>query len=312
VRLHRAHHVPNGTLRILIGLGLTAASLAACASTNPQNTSSTDPPQTVPPTERARAALTRAVATTSSLTSSFEMTFTRPSASGVSSTPLAAHGAADFRAPTSTVILELPGGSSATEQMIFLPATVFIKPPSSSLPLQPGRPWIFANFVDIAKYNVNFPPYIVQTENVNPALAVSELTWGTTAVSSYGPDTFHGLSTTHYLATVDLRQALSRASGPAGSVFAATISSEIAALGGSVTSTPVSTHLDAWVDGAGRLTGVRFTPAGAGIGTLTLTLDRFGATVHAGKPPRAKVVDIAAMIPGGEREALNGGDSDGA
>jgi hypothetical protein len=310
--LRRTHHLLGRTFWILIGLGLTTASLAACGSTNPPSTLSTDPPHVAPPTARARAELTRAVSTTSSLTSSFEMTFTRSSAPGVSSTPLAAHGAGDFRSSSGTIVLELPGGSSETEQMIFLPGTVFIKPPASSLPLQPGRPWIFANFVDIAKYNVNFPPYIVQTESVNPALAISELTWGITAAASDGHETFHGLSTTHYLATVDLRQALSRASGPAGSVFAATISSEIAALGGSTASTPVSIHLDAWVDGSGRLTGVRFTPAGAGIGTLTLSLDRFGSAVHAGKPPRAKVVDIAAMIPGGEREALNGGDSDGA
>ena len=50
----------------------------------------------------------------------------------------------------------------------------------------------------------------------------------------------------------------------------------------------------------------------AGIGTLTLSLDRFGATVQATKPPRSTVVDLAAIIPGGEQEALNGGDTDGA
>ena len=76
--------------------------------------------------------------------------------------------------------------------MVFLPGTVFVKPPSSSLPLQPGRPWIFANFADIAKYEVNFPPYIVQTEYVNPALTLAELAWGTPRPPRYGTVTSTG------------------------------------------------------------------------------------------------------------------------
>jgi hypothetical protein len=190
--------------------------------------------------------------------------------------------------------------------MVFRPGTVFFKPPASSPPLQAGRPWIFANFADIAKYKVNFPPYIVQTESINPAFTVYEVKWGATSAASAGTTTFQGRPASEYTVTVDLRTALTHASGANGTVFGLTLESEIAA------STSPTVNVLVWVDAQGRLVGAQTVPVGAGIGTLTLSLTRFGTPVHADKPPRASVVDLAAMIPGGEREALNGGDSDGA
>ena len=249
---------------------------------------------------------------TAGLRSAYTMTFHHNTPTAGATTPVGAHGLADFTAPSGTITLALPGGASANEQMVFLPDTVFVKPPPSSPPLRSGRPWIFANFGDIAKYNVMFPPYIVQTEFVNPALALSELAWGTTRARAYGTTTFDGIASRRYRATVDLNRALAHASGPAAAVFAQAITSSITASGGNTFTTPVSLPVDVWVDRSGRLIGLRLTPPGAGIGSITLALHQFGAVVHTLKPPRAKVVDIAAMIPGGEQEALNGGDSDGA
>ena len=190
--------------------------------------------------------------------------------------------------------------------MVFRPGTVFFRPPSSSPPLQAGRPWIFANFADIAKYKVNFPPYIVQTESINPAFTVYQVLWGAMAAAAAGRTTFQGRPADEYSVTVDLGKALAHASGANGTVFGLTLASEIAA-----SSTPTVNVL-VWVDAHERLVGAQTVPVGAGIGTLTLSLGRFGSAVHADKPPRANVVDLAAMIPGGEREALNGGDADGA
>jgi hypothetical protein len=303
----RQHRAGMATVVTVVGLAL-----AACGSASSRPPSSTDPPTASPATASMGAVVVAAAAKTSTLRSAFTMAFSHSSPTTGASTPLGARGLVDFSAPSGTITLELPGGSSSQEQMVFLPGTVFVRPPSSSPPLQPGRPWIFANFADIAKYKVSFPPYIVQTECVNPALALSELAWGTTSAASDGTVEFNGVVTDHYRATVDLNQALAHASGPAAAVFAQTITSEIAASGGNTFTSPVSIRIETWVDGSGRLVGARLTPPGAGIGTVTLSLHRFGSTVHASKPPRAKVVDIAAMIPGGEQEALNGGDSDGA
>ncbi len=299
------------------GLGLCCLTVFTLAAA-PWGTASAAPTTTSAPLDSTPAgpppsqAVVAAAAKTLGLRAGFTMSFTHPTPTVGASTPRGAEGTADFTQPSGLVTLELPGGSSDHEEMVFLPGTVFVKPPPSSHPLKPGRPWIFANFADIAKYNVAFPPYIVQTEYVNPALVVSELDWGTSAAKRLGADTFHGARATHYRATVNLTQALAHANGPASAVFAQTITSEITGSGGNAFAAPVFIHIDAWVDASGRLIGDRVTPPGAGIGTVTVSLHQFGASVVASKPPRAKVVDIAAMIPGGEQEALNGGDSDGA
>ncbi len=300
-RLPRLRATTARVLALATLLALLTVTTAGRASAQPPTTTAAPGPLVV-----------AAASSTSTLRSAFTMAFHHSTPTVGSTTPVGAHGAVDFRAPSGTVTLELPGGASAVEHMVFLPGTVFVKPPSSSPPLQPGRPWIFANFADIAKYHVMFPPYIVQTESVNPALPLSELAWGTTRASFEGKTDLDGIPTRRYRATVDLNQALARATGPASAVFAQAITSEISASGGNTFTSSVSLPVSVWLDHTGRVVGLRWTPPGAGIGTITLLLDQFGAPVQATKPARAKVVDIAAMIPGGEQEALNGGDSDGA
>jgi hypothetical protein len=303
---------PSRSLWGVVVVGLAAIGLVACGSAGSSGPSASTPPVTSAPSPEALAAVTRAVTSTLTLTSSFDMTFSHTPSTAASVTPRDASGAVDFRSPSGTIRIDLPGASGGTERMVFLPGTVFIEPPASSPPLQAGKPWIFANFADIAKFKVNFPPYIVQTESVNPAFALYELAWGSTSAARAGRSTFSGQQTDAYLVTVNLDQALSHVTGAAGDVFAHALTSEIAASGGGTSTVPVNITVEAWVGASGRLAGIRVTPPGAGIGTLTLGLDRFGTVVHADKPLRTKVVDIAAMIPGGEQEALNGGDTDGA
>ncbi len=297
---------------VLTGILVGAIGLCGCGGTNYSTSAATVPPERLPPSPQAKAAVERAVASTLGLTSDFAMTFSKPSSNGTSATPRDATGAVDFQSPSGTIRIDLPGATGGTEKMVFLPGTVFIKPPPSSPSLQAGKPWIFANFADIAKYKVNFPPYIVQTESINPAFPLYELSWGLSKAASAGQSSFEGQQAESYLVTVNLNQALARATGPAGDVFSHALSSEISANGGNTVTPTASITMEVWIDGSARLVGARVAPPGAGIGTLTLSLQRFGATVHTDKPPRALVVDIAAMIPGGEQEALNGGDTDGA
>jgi len=293
--------------RVVSVLLVAGTLLAACGSPNALEQPTSSPLVTAPSSPQALASVVQAANRTVGLTSGFDMTFQHASDSA-QQLPLDAHGEVDFRGPSATIRIDLPRSSGGTESMVFRPGTVFFKPPASSPPLQAGRPWIFANFADIAKYRVNFPPYIVQTESINPALTVYEVEWGATSAASAGRATFQGHPTKAYAVTVDLKKALAHASGANGTVFGLTLASEIAASG-----TPSATvNVTVWVDAEGRLVGAQTVPVGAGIGTLTLSLSRFGLRVHADKPARTTVVDLAAMIPGGEREALNGGDADGA
>jgi hypothetical protein len=298
---------------LLAVLVAALGALAGCGSTSPAGPSSAAVPSaSSPASPQALAAVSRAVAATSSLSAGFDLTFSNVPVASQSSAPRSASGAEDFKSPSGTIQLDLPAGSGGVERMVFLPDTVFIKPPASSPPLQAGRPWIFANFADIAKYKVNFPPYIVQTESVNPAFVVYELSWGAVSAAPLGKTALGGQEAQAYVVKVDLNQALSHITGPAADVFGRALTSEISAFGSSATAATPTMDVEVWVDGAGRLIGARHSPPGAGIGTLTLTVTRFGTPVRADKPPRSRVVDIAAMIPGGEQEALNGGDSDGA
>ena len=290
----------------LVALTLTITGLVAYGSASTTASSAASPKITSARSAQALTSVVQATARTMMLTSQFQMTF-RQASGDASVTPLGAHGAVDFRGPSATIHIQFARGSGA-ESMVFRPGTVFFKPPPSTPPLQPGRPWVFANFADIAKYKVNFPPYIVQTESINPALTIYELAWGATSASSERHVSFMGRQATAYVVRVGLEKALASASGADGDVFSRTLSSEISASG----EASPTVLIEAWVDPEGRLIGARVTPVGGGIGTLTIALDRFGASVHADPPPRASVVDLAAMIPGGEQEALNGGDADGA
>ncbi len=270
------------------------------------------PTASSPSSPQALAAVSHAVGATMGLTGSFDLTFSDVPVGSKAATPQDASGVADFRSPSATIQLKLPPGSGGAERMVFLPGTVFIKPPPSTPPLRAGKPWIFANFADIAKYRVNFPPYIVQTESVNPAFVLYELSWGAVSAAPLGKTALGGQHADAYVVTVNLDQALSRSTGPAGDDFARALASEVSSFGNAAATSHPTTNVEVWVDSASRLVGARSSPPGAGIGTLTLTVTKFGVPVHVDKPPRSTVVDIAAMIPGGEQEALNGGDSDGA
>lgn len=302
-----------GTLPTVVALVVALVALAGCGSpTQAAAPTGALPTASPPPSAEALAAVDRAVTATLGLTAQFDLAFSDPPTGSRSATPRTASGAVDFRSPASTIQLDLPPSAGGSERMVFLPDTVFVKPPATSPPLQAGRPWIFANFADIAKYRVNFPPYIVQTESVNPAFVLYELAWGATTAAPLGRTALAGQTDQAYLVTVDLTRAAAHTSGPAADVFGRAVASELGAYGGATASAPPTMRVEVWVDPAGRLVGARHSPPGAGIGTLTLRVDHFGVAVHADKPPRSKVVDIAAMIPGGEQEALNGGDSDGA
>jgi hypothetical protein len=296
-----------------VAVGLPVMALAACGSSGTAAAPSDGIPKvSSPPSAAALATVERAVAGTMRLTGAYELAFSNAPADSRSVTPRDARGAVAFGGPESTIQLDLPPGSGGAERMVFLPGTVFIKPPPTSLPLQPGRPWIFANFADIDKYRVKLPPYIVQTESVNPAFVLYELSWGATSAVPIGPTALGHQTPEAYVVTVDLNRAQANRAGPAAAVFGHALSAEISSFGGTTTAAPPTMTVEVWVDHAGRVIGSRAAPPGAGIGTLTLTVTRFGAPVHADKPPRAQVVDIAAMIPGGEQEALNGTDADGA
>ncbi len=213
----------------------------------------------------------RAAEKTSALRSAFTMSF-RPGPRPRPPRPRhrARSELEDFSAPAGTMTLDLPGGPSVPGAD-GVPARDGVRQAAVvEPPLQPGRPWIFANFADIAKYNVKFPPYIVQTESVNPALVLDELAWGTTTAASDGPTPLDGVPTRHYRARVEPRTrpwptppARRRRSSPRPSPRRSRPRA------GTPSRRRCRSPSTCGSDGSGRLVGARVTPPGAGIGTVT-------------------------------------------
>jgi hypothetical protein len=109
---------------------------------------------------------------------------------------------------------------------------------------------------------------------------------------------------------VDLVKAQSGAAGPSGEAFRRAIGYQLTEMSGATVPTQITLYVG--VDGGSRVATIQGSPAGAGVGTVAMTLTQFGLPVRVNPPSRAEVADISSLAPGGERENAGGGDSDGA
>ena len=213
-------------------------------------------------------------------------------------------GAFDFVSSQGQAELNRPTGA---ERVIFLAASVFVSQPQPGAVLPVGKVWISAGLTE-QSLATNFPQFVTQVESLNPGLILSELEWG--AVSA-APTGIEGGSQIHrYAVRVDLAEAQTKATGPSADAFRRAIGYQLAEMSGATVPTQITVEVG--IDSRGRVVLLRSSPPGAGIGTVTLSLSRFGLPVSVGQPARAQVVDISSLAPGGERENAGGGDSDGA
>jgi hypothetical protein len=233
---------------------------------------------------------------------------------GQSSRSAAATGSFDFRVSEGSLSVAV-ADTAAPIPILFYPTVVIVSPPSTGALLPPrGKPWVAATFSDAAieATNRNFPSFIAQAESLNPALGVSEVAWGATAATPTGRDISTGRAANRYTVTVDLEQALRKATGPRQLPLRLTIDSEISVLRASSTSGPTTMTEHVWVDDTGRLAGVEISPPVPGVGTGRVTFSDFSSAVALDPPAASKVVAIGSLSPTGERENRNGGDADGA
>jgi hypothetical protein len=158
----------------------------------------------------------------------------------------------------------------------------------------------------------DLPDLIGQLESLNPSLTLSELVWGATSASASGQQLVLGQLASAYDLTVQPAQALVNATGTE-TPFAIALESQMSALARTsrVDGAFPTFRARVWLSAAGRLLRAELSPPGAGVGKLSLTPGGPGAPVHVVSPPADQVVDLASLIPSGERENRNGGDSDG-
>lgn len=233
---------------------------------------------------------------------------------GSSAAPVQGSGEFDFSAGVGAEKIDLgetgkqePGNEAA----VFLPSQVYLQPKSfGAAALPKGKQWMSATLAGSESVSTNFPAFALQAEAVNPQFLLAQLAAGASAATPLGVEVVGERLARVYEVTVDLARALSGLRGPSAAVFGQAIQSELAASPYGTAKRSATATITAWLDN-GRIVRLRTAPPGAGAGTVTMTLCCFGADVAVKAPDAAKVIDITALTPSGERENNGGGDSDG-
>jgi hypothetical protein len=234
------------------------------------------------------------------------------SALGGSRAPALGSGQLDFRSASGAIKLDLGesgGAEPGNEQALFLGERVYLQPKGThgGAVLPAGREWVVATLGGSDAVETNFPSFALQAEAIDPQLLLAELAGGALAAAPTPGALVEGAPARGYLVTVDLARALTSLHGPGAAALARAVQSELASPGARGGRTTIAV----WLDARERVVRLRSAPPGAGVGTATMTLCCFGLPAPASAPPAARVVDLAALTPSGERENNGGGDSDG-
>jgi hypothetical protein len=202
---------------------------------------------------------------------------------------------------------------SGVETVLFFPTMVFVRQPANSgNALPPGKVWISTDLVQPETVSTNFAQFLLQVEDLNPALALAEMAWGATSAAPLGRHSISGSSARGYLVTVDLATAAAGTSGPAAAALSKALQDERSASSAGPGTNGAGAQIRVWIGPAGQVIEIQASPAGSGAGTTLFKLSLYGPTVTLTKPNLAQVVDIASLTPLGERENNGRGDADGA
>jgi hypothetical protein len=265
-----------------------------------------------PGSPQALAAVRAAAGSASQGAATFSMALTRATVFGAHPSSATASGTFDYSTQQGTVAIAA-AGSASPQLVVFTPQVVYLNPASAQGSQLGGRPWKAVRFSDSSTLTKNLPDFVSQVESLNPALTLGELVWGSTAASLSGPDAVDGQPATRYEVMVQPAQALVNAPGGEPGLAQA-LESQVSALARSAPAGPAFATFPAraWLSESGRLLRAELSPPGAGTGTMVLTIGAPIAALSFQPPAADQVVDLSSLIPSGERENQNGGDSDGA
>jgi hypothetical protein len=189
----------------------------------------------------------------------------------------------------------LPGeaqqGVAPSEYLDLLPRKLYFERATATgdVVLYNGKAWVAPAVIGPASVDSIVPRLVLQLEALSPQLLLDELSWGAVSATQIATPVVNHLPLAEYRVTVNLKQALSRATG----VTRAAITDELAANG----STTVSILV--WVDGPGHVAELQQAVPGSGLGTVTMTLSSFGVKFRASLPTDAMLLHIDARTPSG-------------
>jgi hypothetical protein len=152
---------------------------------------------------------------------------------------------------------------------------------------QLGKDWVMMRLTDLTKASgVDISQLMDQARQFDPSQSLTML-GESGRIRKVGTGTVSGVPTTHYAGDVDIAAALRRL--PA--TTSKTIRQGIARLG------LRTEHVDAWIDGAGRLRRVVTTAHGSGMTMRTdMVVSRYGQRVSITPPPASDTVDLRDLL----------------
>jgi hypothetical protein len=182
--------------------------------------------------------------------------------------------------------------------LAFVPTKVYLQPSAATgIVLPGGKSWISVAAVGSKSVNKRFPRLIEQAEGLSPQLLLDEILWGADKAARVGEPVVNHVPLSEYVVSVALRRALAGATGLKAVAVRVAIEEELAALrSGRRLSGSTSVEIKVWVDGPGRVVKLEAALPGAGLGTATMALSGFGASVTGGGvPPPSQVVDMGSL-----------------
>jgi hypothetical protein len=292
-------------LLVAAGLGL-----AGCGGGHSGNSLSTSP-TVAPPSASDLATVRSAASRTMGTRVSASIVLVPTAVFGVSQPDVTGAGTFDLAAAKAQVEVRQPTGM---ETVLFFPSLVYVRQPASSAgaALPPGKVWISTDLVQQETVSTNFSQFVLQVEDLNPAVVLGEVAGGAISAAPLGSQTIAGSRAQGYLVTVDLATAAARTSGPGAKALARTMQDELSASGRTPGTAAPPAEVRVWISSTGQVVQVQASPAGSGVGTTLLKLSPYRPQIVLTAPSLAQVVDIASLTPLGERENNGRGDADGA
>jgi hypothetical protein len=279
-----------------------ALMLAACGHTGDgRQPGGASPMPTQPPTVEAMDAVRAAAQATLASSADVSMRMAGAPALGGNAS---ASGSVDFAWAEGAVTVTL-GARAGTEQLFFLPNTLYIHQPGT--PRANTTPWLLFVASEAGSAQADYTQMVLEAMAVDPIFTVSELAWGGVLTSPAGQSRVNGTTVTHYVVTVNLPHAALGATGPAATAYSLALNSQMGTFQDSAAA-QVTMQVD--VDPSGRLAGIVVTPPSAGVGTVTFTFAHYGAGVSVTPPLVEATTDIATIGAGAEQEKKPRADGD--
>jgi hypothetical protein len=228
------------------------------------------------------------------------VTFTGSTLFGRHSAPVGAREGSVFTQGLAYEAIDVPDvkqESTSRQFLAFRPGTLYFWPGSAAgrAALPSGDDWISVPLTRVVESL--FPRFVEQAEGLTPQLLLDEIAWGAKSASSEGREVVNHIPFAKYTVSVNLRRALSRATGPGAAAIRLAIADELSAMRSHGSAgRPQTPLVTVWIDGPGRIARLEGALPGSGLGTVTFVLSNYGIAVSGSTPRPTQIVSIYSVL----------------